>query len=203
MKRCPKCEFIYEEDQRLCDMDGAALIHDPRALVDKTIRPDTPGSRPGWKLFGQLGIPLVILSVMAFYVFGIQTGSQNGNPPSARIVNGSDSAQDGSSSSGKKDSSNPDTAGSDVPTTQSSPATDEEGPKALGRSVSNQDEGSLSTDNRPAKRPNKAASASPTPRRPLMGPRSQISPRKKDSKDSRVTSFLKKTGRLLKKPFQL
>ncbi|HZE68457.1 MAG TPA: hypothetical protein VE135_02895 [Pyrinomonadaceae bacterium] len=203
MKRCPKCEFIYEEDQRLCDMDGAALIHDPRALVDKTVRPVKPAPRPGLKLFGQLGIPLVILSVVAFYVFGIQTGSQNGNPPSARIVNGSGSAPDGPSSSEKKASSNPDTAVSDVPTTQSSPADDGEGPKAPGRSVSNQNESFLPTDNREGKRPIKSASASPTPRRPLMGPRSQISPRKKDSKDSRVTSFLKKTGRLLKKPFQL
>jgi hypothetical protein len=203
MKRCPQCEFIYEEDQRLCDMDGAALIHDPRALVDKTVRPDNPASRPGLKLFGQLGIPLVILSVVAFYVFGTQTGSQNGNPPSARIVNGSDSAPDGPSSAGKKPSSNPDTAGSDEPTRPSSPAHDGEDPKAGGQSVSNQEDHSLSTDNRQAKRPNKSASASPTPRRPLVGPRSQISPRKKDSKDSRVTSFLKKTGRLLKKPFQL
>jgi len=29
MKLCPHCEFIYEDDQSLCDMDGAALVHNP------------------------------------------------------------------------------------------------------------------------------------------------------------------------------
>ena len=32
MKRCPKCEFIYEDDQSLCDMDGALLVLDSRTL---------------------------------------------------------------------------------------------------------------------------------------------------------------------------
>ncbi len=33
MKRCPLCDFIYEDDQRLCDMDGIELVHDRGALV--------------------------------------------------------------------------------------------------------------------------------------------------------------------------
>src|SRR5215211_6006148 len=32
MKRCPKCEFIYEDDQSLCDMDGVLLVFDSRTL---------------------------------------------------------------------------------------------------------------------------------------------------------------------------
>jgi hypothetical protein len=32
MKRCPQCEFIYEDDQSLCDMDGALLVLDSRTL---------------------------------------------------------------------------------------------------------------------------------------------------------------------------
>src|SRR5690242_17003920 len=32
MKRCPQCEFIYEDDQSLCDMDGALLVFDARTL---------------------------------------------------------------------------------------------------------------------------------------------------------------------------
>ena len=27
MKRCPQCEFIYEDDQTLCDMDGKELVY--------------------------------------------------------------------------------------------------------------------------------------------------------------------------------
>jgi hypothetical protein len=33
MKLCPQCEFIYEDDQRFCDMDGRELVHDPSARV--------------------------------------------------------------------------------------------------------------------------------------------------------------------------
>src|SRR5918993_728170 len=36
MKRCPLCDFIYEDDQRLCDMDGIELVHDRGALVPTT-----------------------------------------------------------------------------------------------------------------------------------------------------------------------
>ena len=32
MKRCPQCEFIYEDDQSFCDMDGIKLAHDSRPL---------------------------------------------------------------------------------------------------------------------------------------------------------------------------
>ncbi len=38
MKLCPQCEFIYEDDQKFCDMDGQELVHDPkpRAFTDHT-----------------------------------------------------------------------------------------------------------------------------------------------------------------------
>ena len=32
MKRCPQCEFIYEDDQSMCDMDGVLLVFDSRTL---------------------------------------------------------------------------------------------------------------------------------------------------------------------------
>lgn len=32
MKRCPQCDFIYEDDQSLCDMDGVLLVLDSRNL---------------------------------------------------------------------------------------------------------------------------------------------------------------------------
>ena len=33
MKRCPLCDFIYEDDQTLCDMDGIELVQERGALV--------------------------------------------------------------------------------------------------------------------------------------------------------------------------
>ena len=32
MKRCPQCEFLYEDEQSLCDMDGILLVYDSRQL---------------------------------------------------------------------------------------------------------------------------------------------------------------------------
>jgi len=34
MKRCPQCEFIYEDDQSLCDMDGILLVPDSRSFPE-------------------------------------------------------------------------------------------------------------------------------------------------------------------------
>ena len=31
MKLCPQCEFLYEDDQIFCDMDGEGLVYDSRA----------------------------------------------------------------------------------------------------------------------------------------------------------------------------
>jgi hypothetical protein len=33
MKLCPQCEFLYEDEQVFCDMDGEGLVHDSRAEV--------------------------------------------------------------------------------------------------------------------------------------------------------------------------
>jgi hypothetical protein len=33
MKRCPQCEFIYEDHQSVCDMDGQDLLHDHALAV--------------------------------------------------------------------------------------------------------------------------------------------------------------------------
>jgi hypothetical protein len=33
MKRCPLCDFIYEDDQGLCEMDGIELVQDCEALI--------------------------------------------------------------------------------------------------------------------------------------------------------------------------
>ena len=46
MKLCPQCEFIYEDDQNLCDMDGEALVYDNRLGVFPDTLPAVTGRRP-------------------------------------------------------------------------------------------------------------------------------------------------------------
>src|SRR6267142_192389 len=32
MKLCPQCDFIYEDDQLFCDMDGKGLVNNPMPI---------------------------------------------------------------------------------------------------------------------------------------------------------------------------
>ena len=63
MKRCPQCEFIYEDEQTTCDMDGAMLSFDKNgAAVD--------GPRSNAKSFAVpaiVGTVLAAVLVLAFY----------------------------------------------------------------------------------------------------------------------------------------
>ncbi len=49
MKRCPKCEFIYEDDQSLCDMDGVLLVLDSRNLPNLHALQTVPASKTAQK----------------------------------------------------------------------------------------------------------------------------------------------------------
>ena len=46
MKLCPQCQFIYEDDQNLCDMDGKALVYDNRLEVFPDTLPAVTGRGP-------------------------------------------------------------------------------------------------------------------------------------------------------------
>jgi hypothetical protein len=61
MKLCPQCEFIYEDDQRFCDMDGQELVHDPkpRAFTDNTAAlPSLPQSHHAANTVTKIHIPI-------------------------------------------------------------------------------------------------------------------------------------------------
>ncbi|HEX6175218.1 MAG TPA: hypothetical protein VF089_14495, partial [Candidatus Binatia bacterium] len=63
MKRCPQCEFIYEDEQVTCDMDGAMLaldrnvasINGQRSMVRSFVVP------------AAVGIALAVVVCLAFY----------------------------------------------------------------------------------------------------------------------------------------
>ena len=73
MKRCPKCEFIYEDDQSLCDMDGVLLVLDSRTLPNlhalQTVSPSaktSPKRNRAVPAFATLILALVL--GMVYYV---------------------------------------------------------------------------------------------------------------------------------------
>ena len=89
MKRCPECDFIYEDNQRLCDMDGIALVHDSNILLDDSTVLLSQPARPVWQQL-MLALSLVVLAGLGFYVFNYPATVQP--PVSSLVANASDSA---------------------------------------------------------------------------------------------------------------
>lgn len=72
MKRCPQCEFIYEDDQSHCDMDGTRLKHDKHALprlqaLTTTSEPDKSKAR-GRSVVSLATLVLVGVLAVVYYV---------------------------------------------------------------------------------------------------------------------------------------
>jgi len=62
MKRCPECQFIYEDEQQCCDMDGTVLRF---TSFLPSLAPPEPTERNDLKsIWGRLAIPLLTLVVI-------------------------------------------------------------------------------------------------------------------------------------------
>ena len=173
MKRCPQCEFIYEDDQSLCDMDGVLLVLDsrtlpnPHALQTVTTTAKAPARRNrAVPAFATLILALVL--GLVYYVSTHRTATQNTytpEPPSAAST------------------SNPPAEVN--PTPEEQPTAEE--PKVETPTAA----AATAAAPQPVKKV--AAKPAPTPAKPKVE-------EKKD--ESKVGNFLKKTGRILKKPFK-
>ena len=163
MKRCPQCEFIYEDDQSLCDMDGVLLVLDSRtlpnihALATMPAVPKTQRRNRAVPAFATVVLTLVL--GMVYYVSTRQPSYTPPSQPSALSI-----------------------APVMIATPEPQPVITTEPPV--------KEEVKQSTA--PVKKPaTKTTTASQT--------RRTSEPKKEDSK---VNSILKKTGRILKKPFK-
>jgi len=193
MKRCPQCDFLYEDEQSLCDMDGERLVTDARALVQQsavTIEPahlpiKSQSSRRAVLLFAGIFIALVM-----FVLYYASSRELDSNPeiPSAAV----ESPEIKSESSTPQ--STPETF-SASPAVKPAPARPSTNPSSNARTI-----------------PSPALNSS-TPLRPTTGKKNEQKPKPgslsqkpvaaEQKKDSRIESFLKKTGRILKKPFKI
>ena len=171
MKRCPQCEFIYEDDQSLCDMDGVLLVLDSRTLPNTQALATVPVKAQQRRnravpAFATLVLALVL--GMVYYVSTRPSPVPTIDPPvSATSI------------------ANPAPVANPTPEAQPS-----ESPKEVEEAKSTTTKQSQTVA--PAKKPTaKTASAPQT--------KTASAPKKDDSK---VGSILKKTGRILKKPFK-
>ena len=175
MKRCPKCEFIYEDDQSLCDMDGVLLVLDSRKLPNHHALQTVPASKTAPRRNRAVpAFATVILALvlgLVYYVSVHRKTTQNSYTPPAPSA---------------ASTSNPVPADVKVnPTPEAQPPAEEPKPEQP----------------KPA-----AAAAAPAPvkKAPATKPTPAPAKTKVDEKkdESKVNSILKKTGRILKKPFK-
>ena len=164
MKRCPQCEFIYEDDQSMCDMDGVLLVFDSRTLPNFHALATVPAvpSRPHRRNRAVPVFATLILSLVLGMVYYVSTRRPNYTPP----------VQPSSLSVA------PVTIPTPEPTAEPTPSVEETKPAAVEE---------------PVKKPATKTTAT------KLQTRRSPEPRKDDSK---VNSILKKTGRILKKPFK-
>jgi hypothetical protein len=176
MKRCPQCDFIYEDDQSLCDMDGVLLVLDDRNLpnlhalapvspVRAKVQPRRNRAVPAFAT-----LVLVLVLGMVYYVSIHRRAAQNSYTPPAAA----------STSEPAAPVVNP--VVNPTPETQPSqevqaPAPEEPKPEPIKQPAT----------------PTRKAAVKSTPVKTESEP-------KKD--DSKVGSILKKTGHILKKPFK-
>ena len=190
MKRCPLCDFIYEDEQSFCDMDGRELVADSGLLTRLEITAMVPAElaqpRSSWRRrLAFSTVATVILGAVLFLVYYVPTHRplrQSANYSSTQITTGSPPAQTLES----------------APPAHRSPAVDATTTASPSENLAPSSSPSPATKRAEKKR--KTATAQP------VGTNRENEFERRDytdaKKDSKVTSFLKKTGRILKKPFQ-
>lgn len=201
MKRCPQCEFIYEDEQTTCDMDGAMLAFDK-----KSDAVDSPRSRAkSFAVPAIAGTALAAVIVLAFYTSPLLVAKPEAGQPSSEP----------SAPLSPVSAPTPIQPVMEAPSTSPSPEavlepTSKDGPADSQRTSDANHANPKTADSRLTIR----RGLPPLPRVPSL-PRLPPARAQKNStsrtqnkvitppkKQSKVESFLKKTGRVITKPFK-
>lgn len=189
MKRCPQCEFIYEDDQNLCDMDGVLLVFDGRSLPNlHALAPvEAPAvTKTYWRQRTFPAMAALILATVFSLVYFISTQSTRSGitpPPVNTPISVSEAPLNP-----------PPSVDSTATATHTNPTPPSPAPEANAGTTTTKEEKRSDQPKAPAPAAKKASSKETT---------TQRQPEEPKKEDSKVGSILKKTGRLLKKPFKL
>ena len=181
MKRCPQCEFIYEDDQSLCDMDGILLVFDSQKLP----KPKTAAT-PQWRSRGVTVGASAVLAIVLSLVYYVSTHQRNVTPVNSTPSPATNAAQP-TSSELPVVSSEAVEVPKEAETTDAKPAPEvksKEQPEIKAVPASNAASKQLKEKPK-TKSPQKVSGSQPT-----------------SQNDSKLGSLLKKTGNVLKKPFK-
>ncbi len=198
MKRCPHCEFIYEDDQSHCDMDGTRLTHDAHALPKLQSLTTTSTSGDNSKARSRVVAvvaTLVLAGVMALvYYVSIRQAPRTTTvaisptveaaQPSAEVspVAASDGAMPTNTEASEKAQT--------IPSTEDTNTADK--PK-----VNESD--TPESEAKPSPKPDTNRTIKSTPQARSTSQTSAATAKPQEKDDSKVKSALKKTGRFFKK----
>jgi len=182
MKRCPQCEFIYEDDQSLCDMDGILLVFDSLNLP----KPKA-SSKTNWKNRLVPAVAALVLGTVFLLVYYVSTHQRSGPvmTPGLDTVNVAQPTSTGANAPSKASDIQGAANESEIkPTDKAPPSTME-----------------AASESKPKASSTSASKNSKQMTNPKSAPRTQSSANAQQD-DSKIGSLIKKTGRLLKKPFK-
>lgn len=171
MKRCPQCEFIYEDDQSLCDMDGVLLVFDSRTLPNHHALATVPAVPATTQPRRNRAVPVfasLVLALVLGMVYYVSTRRTAPAPVSTTTIS------------------------------TAAPAVTEPAPPVQEPTPEQQTAPAVAPESKPAetKTPAKKSSTKTTA---ATQPKPTPPPKKEENK---VNSIIKKTGRIIKKPFK-
>lgn len=184
MKRCPDCEFIYEDDQSYCDMDGTKLAYDSRSLPKlQALSATEANSDSRWKSRAVPVFASALLAIVLGFVYYVSTRQ------AAPAVNNSEPAPIEQPATAAEPTPLPTAAETSSQATDSNPPTEEK---------SSSSESASETKKQAEPRVNNStASVS----KPVRARTQQEEAKESGEKDNKVRSIIKKTGRFFKKAF--
>jgi hypothetical protein len=198
MKRCPRCEFVYENEQSRCDMDGTGLVYDPRPLAPDGSAATEPTAlllksrRRAFAVPSVVAVLFVSVLLLSYYGFTHRTAPRNSGPSPSKLTTAPQS--------------DPPMAPLPAATATPTPSPGEEPTphKMSSEKTSRIDTVSPAHSSSARKRQDNAGHK-PTPAGTVAKnrPKQGTPARTNAKKDSRFRSLLRKTARVLKKPFEL
>src|SRR5215472_3313258 len=176
MKRCPQCEFIYEDDERRCDLDGTELVHDPRPLPDSSSPKVRAAERRASRTFTIIAGSGVVLGLSLLFLFDTITSSNSpGNNQPSSTINAPQSAPTVAPRPSATATPSPNSPVSETP----------------------------ASDDRQDRSSARVAKLSAPPSRGPAGARADgRSPDNSADPKAKVASVIKKTGQILSRPFK-
>jgi hypothetical protein len=229
MRRCPVCDFIYEDDDKLCAMDGTGLVnHSGPLAFEESALPQLPQLPPPANSHGR-GLTLIASGVilalaLLLYFHSVSRRNIQSDPGAAKTYNSSSPADRNPAAVIPVEAKTPIVTPS--PTLNSTPEkTDAPRKSYRARQLDDHDPfRAVPVESAtPLPRPlpsftparakvdvpsDKSVSSPLKPTPPLPASVPSVTPKNvkptdnNQKNESKITSFFKKAGRVLKKPFK-